>query len=76
MSSNSRQAAFSAGGGDRTMGITAKEIAEKLGVSPSAVSLALNGKPGVSVATRERILAEAIRLDVSGLRQLHGVKRK
>ena len=44
------------------MGITAKEIAEKLGVSPSAVSLALNGKPGVSVATRERILAEAIRM--------------
>ena len=44
------------------MGITAKDIAEKLGVSPSAVSLALNGKPGVSVATRERILAEAIRM--------------
>jgi len=44
------------------MEITAKDIAKKLGVSPSAVSLAMNGKPGVSVATREKILAEAVRL--------------
>ena len=44
------------------MGVTAKDIAEKLGISPSAVSLAMNGKPGVSVATRERILAEAVRM--------------
>lgn len=44
------------------MAVTAKEIAEKLGVSPSAVSLALNGKSGVSAATRERIIAEAIRM--------------
>lgn len=41
---------------------TAKEIAAKLGVSPAAVSLAMNGKPGVSAATRERIIAEAIRV--------------
>jgi DNA-binding LacI/PurR family transcriptional regulator len=39
--------------------ITAKEIAEMLNVSPSAVSLALNGKPGVSESTRELILKTA-----------------
>jgi DNA-binding LacI/PurR family transcriptional regulator len=44
------------------MDITAKDIAKKLGVSPSAVSLAMNGKPGVSVATREKVLAEAVRM--------------
>lgn len=44
------------------MTITAKDIAERLQVSPSAVSLAMNGKPGVSDATRERILTEAVRM--------------
>ncbi len=44
------------------MAVTAKEIAERLGVSPAAVSMAINGKPGVSAATRERIIAEAVRL--------------
>lgn len=34
-----------------------KEIARQLGVSPSTVSLVLNNKPGVSDATRARILA-------------------
>lgn len=43
------------------MSVTAKEIAQKLGISPSAVSLAMNGKPGVSEKTREKVLAEAIR---------------
>lgn len=43
------------------MSITAKEIAEMLNVSPSAVSLALNGKPGVSDSTRELILSTAAR---------------
>ena len=47
------------------MEITAKDIAKKLGVSPSAVSLAMNGKPGISIATREKILAEAVRLGYS-----------
>ena len=32
------------------MSITAKELAAKLQLSPAAVSLALNGKPGVSAA--------------------------
>lgn len=39
--------------------VTAKQIAEQLGISPSAVSLALNGKPGVSKRTREKVLAMA-----------------
>lgn len=30
------------------MSITAKELAEKLGISASAVSIALNGKKGIS----------------------------
>ncbi|MVB09882.1 HTH-type transcriptional repressor PurR [Caprobacter fermentans] len=47
------------------MEVTAKNIAERLGVSASAVSLAMNGKPGVSVATREKILAEAVRMGYS-----------
>ena len=45
------------------MSITAKEIAEMLNVSPSAVSLALNGRPGVSDATRELIINTAAKYD-------------
>ncbi len=41
--------------------ITAKEIAQKLGISAAAVSMALNGKAGVSRQTRERILSEAVK---------------
>lgn len=37
------------------MTITAKELADKLGLSPSAVSLALNDKPGVSEKTRSMV---------------------
>ncbi len=33
-----------------------KEIAEILGISPASVSLAINNKPGVSEATRARVL--------------------
>lgn len=43
-------------------GITAKELAKKLGLSPSAVSLALNGKPGVSSKTRTRVLEAAMQM--------------
>ncbi len=39
--------------------ITAREIAQRLGLSPAAVSLALNGKDGVSDATREKVLQAA-----------------
>ena len=41
------------------MSITAKELAALLGLSESAVSLALNNKQGVSTATRQRVFAAA-----------------
>ena len=37
------------------MSITAKELAQKLGLSQTAVSMALNNKPGVSTETRRMI---------------------
>lgn len=43
------------------MAITAKELAERLDLSPTAVSMALNGRPGVSKETRKRILDSAKR---------------
>lgn len=42
--------------------VTINEIARRSGVSKGAVSYALNGRPGVSAATRERILAVADQL--------------
>ncbi|MBQ6221051.1 MAG: LacI family DNA-binding transcriptional regulator [Solobacterium sp.] len=42
--------------------ISAKEIAAKLGVSPSAVSIAMNNKPGISEETRQLILQTASEL--------------
>ncbi|MCC3778399.1 LacI family DNA-binding transcriptional regulator [Streptomyces sp. UNOB3_S3] len=41
---------------------TIKDIARRAGVSESAVSFALNGRPGVSAATRERIRGVADQL--------------
>ena len=41
------------------MSITAKELAGLLGLSPAAVSMALNNKPGVSRETRRRVLETA-----------------
>ncbi len=38
--------------------MTNKEIAEKLGISPAALSLVINHKPGVSDATREGVLTQ------------------
>lgn len=38
---------------------TIRDIAAAAGVSPSAVSFALNSRPGISQATRERVLAIA-----------------
>ena len=43
-------------------GITAKDLAKKLGISPSAVSLALNDKPGVSERTRNLVLETAMQM--------------
>lgn len=39
--------------------ISAKDIADKLGVSPSAISIAMNNKPGISDETRQLILQTA-----------------
>ena len=38
------------------MSITAKELAEKLNLSQTAVSMALNNKPGVSTETRRMVV--------------------
>lgn len=46
-------------------GVTAKEIAKKLGLSAAAVSLALNGKPGVSENTRALVLEAAMQMGYS-----------
>jgi len=42
--------------------VTLKQIAEVTGLTRPAVSMALNGKPGVSEATRQSVLAVAERL--------------
>lgn len=41
------------------MSITAKELAQKLGLSQTAVSMALNNKPGVSTKTRHTVVEAA-----------------
>lgn len=41
------------------MTITAKELAKKLNLSATAVSMALNNKPGVSTETRNRVIKAA-----------------
>src|ERR1700761_5687443 len=41
---------------------TISDIAQRAGVTKAAVSFALNGRPGVSPATRERIVAIAAEL--------------
>lgn len=41
------------------MGVTAKELAKRLGLSETAVSMALNNKPGVSVETRNMVIQAA-----------------
>lgn len=44
------------------MPITAKKLAQQMGLSEAAVSMALNGKDGVGPETRRRVLEEARRL--------------
>lgn len=46
-------------GSGRQKRVTIADIARRAGVTPAAVSLAVNGRPGVSDATRERIMAIA-----------------
>ena len=53
------------------MAITAKELAKKLGLSETAVSMALNNKPGVSTQTRQEVirLAEAYGYDFTKIKK-------
>lgn len=41
------------------MKITAKAIAQKLGISPATVSMVFRGKPGISPAVRDKVLTTA-----------------
>lgn len=41
------------------MSISAKELAQKLNLSEAAISMALNDKPGVSTATRKKVIETA-----------------
>lgn len=41
------------------MAVSAKEIAKQLNISAAAVSMALNNKPGISEATRQRVFETA-----------------
>lgn len=52
------------------MAITAKELAKKMGLSETAISMALNNKPGVSTKTRQDVLrlAEQLGYDFSKLK--------
>lgn len=43
--------------------VTIKQVAAMAGVSPTAISLAMNGKPGVSEKTRERIMQVVDRME-------------
>lgn len=43
--------------------ITLKEIAKRLGIAESSVSRAINGKPGVSLELRQKILSLAKKMD-------------
>lgn len=58
------------------MSISAKELAQKLGLTPAAVSMALNGRPGVSDETRRLVMAAAEQYDYDFSRlakkRLHG----
>lgn len=51
------------------MAISAKELAHILGVSPSSISIALNGRPGISDATRCRILEAAEQYGLSTIQK-------
>lgn len=55
------------------MSATAKQIAKQLNLSESAVSLALNQKPGVSTKTRKKVLeaAKSLNYDFSKINPIH-----
>ncbi len=45
------------------MGISAKELAQKLNVSPATISMVFNNRPGISEATRKNVLEAARKYD-------------
>jgi len=49
------------------MSLKAKDLAEILGISPATVSLVLNNKPGISEATREKVINKVHELGYSNL---------
>lgn len=57
------------------MSITAKELAASLGLSATAVSMALNNKPGVSSTTRQKVIhaAEEAGYDFSKIKSLDDI---
>ena len=57
------------------MSITAKELAKKLGLSATAVSMALNDKPGVSTETKQKIIkaAEALGYDFTKIKSTQSI---
>ena len=55
--------------------MTIKELAEELQVSPAAISLALNGKPGVSDAVRQKIIDKAKEYNYSPSRSSYNNKK-
>ncbi|GMA21619.1 LacI family DNA-binding transcriptional regulator [Arsenicicoccus piscis] len=52
--------------------VTIVDLARETGVSVSSVSVALRGDPGVSEATRSRVLAAAERLGYRADRRARG----
>ncbi len=56
--------------------MTIKELAEELHVSPATISLALNGKPGVSDAVRQRIIDKAREYNYYPSRQSYNRKKR
>lgn len=56
--------------------VTMADIAERLGISKNAVSLALNGKPGVSEELRQKIIETAIELNYGNFSAQAGNKSK
>lgn len=57
-------------------GITSKEIAQQLGLSPSAVSFALNGRPGVSEETRKLVIATAEKMGYNSAKLANAAKKR
>ncbi len=52
-----------------------QDIADSLNISKNAVSLAINGKPGISDTLREKIMEKAKELDYRGLQKIRMKRR-